>query len=391
MNLRYHATVIGAGLVGTAAALALARGGLNVALIEPREPSPPGETWDIRVYAISPGSEALLNDLGAWAHLDVARVQSVFRMDVHGDAGGKLRLDAYEAGTAKLASILESNRLQHALWQAVGAQDNIDVFCPVNVTDIGWGKTHSSVVLDTGKIIESELVVGADGAHSATRERAGILASVSPYGQSGVVANFATEKAHGGTAFQWFRSDDARGDIVAYLPLPGNRMSLVWSTATEHAQSLLTLDPDAFCARVEAAGASQLGKLSLLTPPAAFPLRLMQPDSVVRSGCVLVGDAAHGVHPLAGQGVNLGFGDVAALAQVLSRRGRASCGDANLLGHYARSRAEPVARLQFVTDNLWRLFGLETPLASMMRNTGMSALNKLGPVKSALVHEALFS
>ncbi len=399
MNRRYHATVIGAGLVGAAAALALARSGLNVALIEPRAASAPDEIWDTRVYAISPGNQALLHALGVWDRLDAARVQSVFRMDVCGDAGGKLRLDAYEAGTPRLAAILESNRLQHALWQALKAQDNIDIFCPANVTDIIWGTAHSSVVLDNGRNIESELVIGADGAPSRTRERAGISARISPYEQAGVVANFATEKPHGGTAFQWFRAEGtvegavekSAGDIVAYLPLPGNRMSLVWSTATQHAQSLLALAPDVFCARVEAAGVAQLGKLSLLTPPAAFPLRLMQPSSVVRTGCVLVGDAAHGVHPLAGQGVNLGFGDVAMLAQVLCQRGRALCGDAQLLEGYARRRAEPVVRLQFVTDSLWRLFGLETPLASMLRNTGMSALNTLGPVKSALVHEALFS
>lgn len=391
MNRRYHATVIGAGLVGATAALALAQSGLNVALIEPRAASAPDEIWDTRVYAISPGNQALLHALGVWDRLDAARVQSVFRMDVCGDAGGKLRLDAYEAGTPKLAAILESNRLQHALWQALKAQDNIDIFCPANVTDIIWGTAHSTVVLDNGRNIESELVIGADGAQSRTRERAGISARISSYQQAGVVANFSTEKPHGGTAYQWFRSEETTGDIVAYLPLPGNRMSLVWSTATQHAQSLLDLNAEAFCARVEVAGAAQLGKLSLLTAPAAFPLRLMQPSSVVRPGCVLVGDAAHGVHPLAGQGVNLGFGDVATLAQVLSQRGRALCGDAQLLEGYARRRAEPVARLQFVTDSLWRLFGLETPLASMLRNTGMSALNTLGPVKSALVHEALFS
>lgn len=388
---RYHAAVIGAGLVGAAAALALARHGLNVALIEAHEFPLPAEAWDARVYAISPGSEALLNDLGAWTHLDARRIQSVFRMDVRGDAGGQLRLDAYESGAPKLATILESGRLQQALWQRVKVQDNIEVFCPTGVEDILWGAAHSVITLNNGQKIEAELVIGADGAQSKTRERAGIVAKVSPYGQSGVVANFLTEKPHGGTAFQWFRSDHAKGDIVAYLPLPGNRMSLVWSTVSEHAQSLLALEPDAFCSRVETAGDAQLGKLELLTKPAAFPLRLMQPSSVVAPGCVLVGDAAHGVHPLAGQGVNLGFGDVAALAEVLSQRGRALCGDAQLLAHYARCRAEPVARLQFVTDSLWRLFGMENPPASQVRNTGMSALNTLGPVKSALVHEALFS
>lgn len=348
---------------------------------------PKPDQWDARVYAVSPDSEALLENLGVWSRLDASRVQPVYRMDVHGDAAGELVLDAYEAGVPKLAGILESARLQHALWLAVREHGNIEVFCPANVTDIAWGSPHSVITLDKGVTLEAELLIGADGAHSAIREKAGILAKISPYQQSGVVANFAAEKPHRGTAFQWFHD----GDVIAYLPLPGNRMSLVWSTATEHAQALLALDKQEFCAQVEAAGASRLGKLNLITKPAAFPLGLMQTDSPVRAGCALVGDAAHGVHPLAGQGVNLGFGDVAALVRVLEERGRARCGDAALLQRYARCRAEPVARMQLVTDSLWRLFRRDERLLAVARNTGMSALNKLGPVKSALMHEAFFN
>lgn len=392
MSMRYHAAVIGAGLVGSATALALARAGLNVALVEPREAGVPDTGWDIRVYAISPDSEALLDELGAWKRLDAARIQTVYRMDVHGDASGALLLDAYAAGVPRLATILESARLQHALWQAVKAHDNIEVVCPANVADITWASPRSVVALDNGRVLEAELVVGADGAQSMIRQRAGIESKVSPYGQSGVVANFETEQPHRGTAFQWFRPYKRRcGDIIAYLPLPGNRMSLVWSTATEHAQELLALGEQEFCAQVEQAGASRLGRLRLITRPVAFPLRLMQTDSPVRAGCALVGDAAHGVHPLAGQGVNLGFGDVAALADVIAQRGRSSCGDPALLERYARRRAGPVARMQFVTDNLWRLFGRDDRLAGVMRNSGMSLLNKLEPAKSALIHEAFFN
>jgi 2-octaprenyl-6-methoxyphenol hydroxylase len=389
---RYHAAVIGAGLVGSTAALALARAGLDVALIEAREPALPIDAWDIRVYAISPGSETLLDGLGAWERLDPSRLQTVYRMDVHGDGSGRLVLDAYEAGVPRLASILESTRLQHALWQAVKAHGNIDIICPANVTDVAWGASHTVVTFDNATALEAELVVGADGAQSAIRKRAGIEAKVSNYRQSGVVANFDVENAHHGTAYQWFRRyQSGCGDIVAYLPLPGNRMSLVWSTATEHAEELLALGEEDFCAEVAQAGESRLGRLRLLTRPAAFPLRLAQLDSPVRPGCALVGDAAHGVHPLAGQGVNLGFGDVAALADVIARRGRARCGDAALLARYARQRAEPVSRMQFVTDSLWRLFGRDERLAALARNSGMSLLNKLGPAKSALIHEAFFN
>lgn len=393
MVARFHVAVIGAGLVGSATAIALARCGLNVALIETREPSKPasGESWDARIYAINPGSEAFLQALGVWPLLDTDRVQPVYGMDVSGDAGGRLRMDAYASGEPHLASIVESGHMQKGLWQVAAQQDNVTLLCPAGVRHIEWGIPRSRLTLDTGACIEVELVVGADGAQSLTRERAGIAVRTRPYNQSGVVANFATEKPHHGVAHQWFRNVEGNGDVVAYLPLPGNRMSMVWSTATDHAQSLLALEPEEFCARVGLAGQSGLGKLSLLTPPAAFPLRLLQPETTLRPGCALVGDAAHGVHPLAGQGVNLGFGDALMLAEILAQRGRAGCGDERLLARYARRRAEPVARMQFVTDSLWRLFGLNYPLASWMRNSGMTVLNHLGPLKSALVHEALFT
>ena len=388
----YQAAVIGAGLVGSAAALALARAGLSVALVEPRQAAAPDDSWDIRVYAISPDSQALLDALGAWPGLDAARTQAVYRMDVHGDASGELLLDAYAAGVPRLATILESARLQQALWRAVEGHGNIETVCPANVSDVAWASPHSAIALDNGRVLAAELVVGADGAHSMIRQRAGIEAKATPYGQSGVVANFETEKPHRGTAFQWFRRlRPGCGDIVAYLPLPGNRMSLVWSTATEHAQELLALGEAEFCRQVEQAGESRLGGLRLLTRPAAFPLRLMQTDSPVRAGCALVGDAAHGVHPLAGQGVNLGFGDVAALAEVMARRGKSACGDPALLERYARRRAGPVARMQFVTDSLWRLFGRDERLAGLARNAGMALLNKMEPAKSALIHEAFFN
>ena len=387
MQARFHAIIVGAGLVGSATALALSRAGLNVALVEPHEAAEPNDGWDVRVYAISPGSEALLESLGAWSRMDASRLQAVYRMDVHGDTDGHLVMDAYEAGVPKLATILESGRLQHALWQTLGEHGNIEVICPASVVEVDWNNPYTVITLDNGKKLEAELVIGADGARSAIRERAGIQAKVRPYGQSGVVANFQTELPHHGTAFQWFRE----GDIIAYLPLPGNRMSLVWSTGTEHAQSLLALSEQDFCQQVMQAGMTRLGELSLITPPAAFPLRLAQLHSPVRAGCALVGDAAHGVHPLAGQGVNLGFGDVAALAEVLAARGKAHCGDLVLLERYARRRAEPVSRMQLVTDTLWRLFGREEKVAATARNTGMSILNKLGPVKSALIHEAFFN
>ena len=391
--------VIGGGLVGAATALALLKLGLRVVLIEQHPAPSPTDAWDPRIYAISPASEDLLRELGVWQGMDTTRLQAVYRMDVYGDTQGHLRFDAYESGMARLATILESNRLQHALWQAIREQDESAVRCPAELESIDWSTPASTLHFADGSRLRAELVVAADGVHSRVRELAGLSQHTQPYAQQGIVANFACELPHRGTAFQWFNHTRQHGDIVTYLPLAdsevlseaknqsacnGNRMSLVWST--QDAAALLALDSDAFTQQVELAGHARLGKLSLLTPPLAFPLQLTRVECIFKPGLVLVGDAAHGVHPLAGQGVNLGFADVAALRAVLQKRGLADCGDERLLARYARQRALPVAQMQGVLHGLYHLFYLEG--ARWPRNTGMNLLNHLGFAKSALVREA---
>ncbi|MEW6414313.1 MAG: UbiH/UbiF family hydroxylase [Pseudomonadota bacterium] len=380
---RYQAVVVGAGLVGAAAALALGRRGVRVALIERQPPAVPDAAWDSRIYAISPASQRFLEAIGAWQRLEADRVQPVFRMDVAGDAGGAVRLDAYEAGVPRLAAILESGRLQHALWQAIDADGSVARHCPAAIASIERGEGMTRIELDAGTVLESELVVGADGAASRIRDWAGIASTRIPYGQSGVVANFSCERPHRGTAFQWF----AGGDILAWLPLTGTRMSMVWSTSSAHADELVALDARALVEKVRAAGHDRLGALDLLTPAAAFPLRLIRVGSPVAPGVALIGDAAHGVHPLAGQGVNLGFGDAEALVEVLAQHRRVPLGDLRILRAYARQRAEPVLRMQALTHGLHHLFA--TPRAGWLRNTGMSLVDRLAPLKAALVREAM--
>jgi len=380
---RYQIVIVGAGLVGAAAALALGRQGLRVALVERQPPHLPDETWDTRIYAISPASQRFLERLGAWQRMDAGRIQPVFRMDVAGDRFGAIRLDAYEAGVSHLATIVEAGRLQHALWQALQAAGNVALLCPAGIDSIQWGKPHTQLTLADGSLLEAELVVGADGAASRIREWAGLASTLTPYGQSGVVANFTCEMPHRGTAFQWF-SD---GDILAWLPLSGNRLSMVWSTQSAHADELVALDAAALADKVQAAGHDRLGALHLLTPAAAFPLRLIRVDAVAAPGVALIGDAAHGVHPLAGQGVNLGFGDAEALVDVLAQHRRAHCGDVRVLQRYARERAEPVQRMQALTHGLHHLFGDDR--AAWLRNAGMQVVNRLPPLKAALVREAM--
>ena len=380
---RYQAVVVGAGLVGAATALALGRQGLRVALVERQPAAVPTETWDTRIYAISPASQRLLEGIGAWQRMDAGRVQPVYRMDVAGDASGAIRLDAYQAGVSHLASILESGRLQHALWQALEADGSVALHCPATIASLTRDGAATRIDLAGGTVLETELVIGADGASSRIRDWAGIGSTLSPYGQSGTVANFECERPHHGTAFQWFFDSD----ILAWLPLPGNRMSMVWSTRTAHADELVGLDAATLTEKVRAAGHDRLGKLHLVTPAAAFPLRLIRVESAVAPGVALVGDAAHGVHPLAGQGVNLGFGDVETLVEVLVQHRRTHLGDERVLQRYARARAEPVQRMQALTHGLHHLFA--EPRAAWLRNTGMRLVDHLPPLKAALVREAM--
>lgn len=380
---RYQVVIVGAGLVGAAAALALGRQGVRVALVERRPPPPPGAAWDTRIYAISPASQRFLERIGAWHRLDGGRIQPVFRMDVAGDGSGAVRLDAYEAGVPRLATILESGRLQSALWQAIEADGNVALRCPATIESLVRDGASTQLTLADGTAIEAELIVGADGAASRIRDWAGLAATLAPYGQSGVVANFECGRAHRGTAFQWFFDSD----ILAWLPLSGNCVSMVWSTRSAHADALLMLEPAALAEKVRAAGHERLGELRLLTPAAAFPLRLIRVAAAVAPGVALIGDAAHGVHPLAGQGVNLGFGDAEALAAVLARQRRGNCGDMRVLQRYARERAEPVQRMQAVTHGLHHLFADDR--AAWLRNSGMKLVDRLPPLKAMLVREAM--
>jgi 2-octaprenyl-6-methoxyphenol hydroxylase len=398
---RYQVVIVGAGLVGAAAALALGRQGLRVALIERQPPDTtfhglqpvesrtplvgqvPDDDWDTRIYAISPASQRFLERISAWQRMDAGRVQPVFRMDVAGDTSGAIRLDAYEAGVSHLAAIVESGRLQHALWQAIEADGNVALHCPAAIASLERGESVTRIALADGSTLEAELVVGADGAASRIREWAGLGSTLTPYDQSGVVANFECEIPHRGTAFQWFFDSD----ILAWLPLAGNCMSMVWSTRTAHADELVALDAAALAENVQAAGHERLGGLRLLTPAAAFPLRLIQVEAAVAPGVALIGDAAHGVHPLAGQGVNLGFGDAEALVDVLAQHRRTHCGDLRVLHRYARQRAEPVQRMQALTHGLYHLFA--DSRAAWLRNAGMRFVNRLPPLKAALVREAM--
>jgi 2-octaprenyl-6-methoxyphenol hydroxylase len=386
---RFDVIIAGAGLPGLALAPALARSGLRVALADRApiaSPEAAPDTWDTRVYAISPGSAAFLQRIGAWQSLPGERIAAVESMRIEGDSRGLLQFSAYDLGERALAWIVEERALRTALLPAVHAA-GVALYGGVAFGSLGWSADAATLTLADGQVLEARLLVGADGVRSWVRAAAGLLAVPKPYGQTAVVANFACERAHQGCARQWFRPD---GGVLAWLPLPERRISIVWSAPDALAAELLADPIDTLAERVAAAGEEALGALTPLGPAAGYPLLYLRLPTSVAHRLALVGDAAHGLHPLAGQGVNLGFGDAEALAEVLRERGPLDdSGAPVLLTRYARRRAEPVMAMQAVTDGLARLFGTSRPWLRILRNAGLSAVDRLPVVKRVLAQPAL--
>jgi len=369
--------VVGRGAVGLATALALSRAGLRATLIgapPAAEAGDEADPWDLRVFALSAATRALLESIGVWHALDAARVAPVYDMRVFpafGSDRDALHFSAYEARVEALAWIVEQRNLLRALGQAVrfaGLPIVDERFDGVDADPRALPQASGSVPestiplrLEGGRRLSARLLVGADGAASRVRESAGLAWSVSDYPQRALVAHFDTERPHRDIAWQWF----GRDGILALLPLPPasaagatqGRVSMVWSAPHELADALVAMAPGELAERVQQAAGSALGTMTAISRVQAFPLRLGRVGSMIGPRLALVGDAAHLVHPLAGQGMNLGFGDVAALARLLRERGSGGDpGDRLLLRRYARARAEPVAAMRGATDALQRLF-----------------------------------
>lgn len=382
--------VIGGGLVGASLVAGLQDSGLTIALVEPHEtaPLPRDESWDSRVYAISPGSAVFLESLGIWQRMALERVTPVYEMAVWGDDhSAQINFSAYEMGVAELAFIAENRQLQTAVWEALKpTNEHLRICSPAKCTSITWLESHAEVRLDDGTQFDARLVVGADGVNSWVRNQAGIEESRRPYHQIGVVANFVAELPHRHIAYQWFRRDG----VLALLPLPDKRVSMVWSTGEEHAAELRNLSAEALCHQVEEASLHTLGKLELITSPVGFPLNFVHVDALIKPRLVLIGDAAHGIHPLAGQGVNLGLRDTRELVAVLNGRGALrDCGDFMLLRQYELARKEDIWALEQVTDGLQKLFNNSNPTLARLRNLGLEITNRLPLIKNRLMRHAL--
>lgn len=384
--MQFDIVIIGGGLAGTSFAVALRASRCRIALIEGRAPSRPHDTWDSRIYAVSPANARFLADIGAWKHLDATRMAPVYDMEIYGDRGAQLDFSAYASGVPELAWIVESASMQQELWETVKRQPNVTLLSPAQPVALRVEPEYATVTLADDRQLVTQLIVAADGANSWARNAAGITAEFTPYNEKGVVANFACSSPHRNTAFQWFRTDG----VLAYLPLPENLISIVWSTPDAHAAQLMALPPEALCERVAAAGEHRLGTLQLITPAAAFPLRLMRVARTTAHRLALIGDAAHAIHPLSGHGINLGFQDARVLAEVLEALPEdADCGEEMPLRRYARARAEEVLAMQATTHALQRLFRPQSAPLSRLRNIGLNLTNHLPVVRDTLVRYAL--
>jgi 2-polyprenyl-6-methoxyphenol hydroxylase-like FAD-dependent oxidoreductase len=364
----FDIAVRGAGIVGQSLALSLARLGLQVALRP--DAVRPADQGDVRAYALNAASVALLRTLKVWDALPAQAATPVYDMRIQGDApGALLEFSAWEQRVGELAWITDAAVLERELATAVR-------FAP-----------HITVSADE---VPAPLIALCEGKTSATREALGVKFERHDYGHRAIAARLTASRPHQGVARQWFGAPDVLALLPFDTPQPEASYALVWSVPEARAQTLLGLDDAAFEDMLMHATGGEVGELRLAAPRASWPLVRAQADAWCGPGWVLLGDAAHVVHPLAGQGLNLGLADVVALTQVLqAREAWRGLGDEKLLRRYARGRLAPTWAMGQVTDGLLRLFSHDAPGVRELRNRGLGLVNRMSPVKRWLTARAL--
>ncbi len=380
-------------MVGAAAALGCANQGLQVIVVEKYQPGTefnPGYINN-RVSALTRASENLLDKLGVWSEMKSMRVEPYTDMHVW-DAFGKgvIHFDAAEIAEPSLGHIVENHVTQLVLWKNLADHENVSIICPDSVVAVSRDGTNSLVRLDSGLSLVASLVVVADGRKSAVRDMLGIETSGWLYDQHALVATITTENGHQHTAWQHFMENGP----LALLPLGHNAdksCSIVWSTSPQQAEQLLALAEDSFCEALTIASEAVLGEVIKVQDRAVFPLELRHANTYIREGFVLVGDAAHAVHPLAGQGVNLGFLDVITLLEVISEATgqQRAIGGTHSLRKFERARKGSNIAMLAAMDGFKRLFSNDVMALSIMRNTGLSLVDNLGPLKQFFVRYAM--
>lgn len=383
----YDVAIIGAGMVGATLASLLSRSGFSVALVEAVEPLPFDAEADVglRVSAISPGSAAILEQAGAWKWVSTQRQRPYRRMQVEdGVEMEPLVFDAPVFNMERLGTIVENALLQWSLWKVVNSESLVDINCPDQLDGIEISQHHNRVLLKSGKVINAKLVVGADGAASGVRKAMGIRQDYYAYNQHGLVAVVGKQKANPGVAWQRFLP----GGPLAFLPLADGRSSIVWTCPSLEAERLLALDTEEFISELDIASSGWLGSVESCGPRAAFPLSMRLSENYASQGVVLVGDAAHAVHPLAGQGVNLGLADTASLVEILTSersKGRDK-GMAYALQSYDRLRRSESEAMAFGMHALRSLFGIEA--MSPLRRIGLAVVKRSWTIKDIFLQRA---
>lgn len=382
VNKEFDIVIVGGGLVGSAFAadVLIHSPNTRILIIEAKKPefieNPP---LDSKIYAVSPKNFEQFTKIGVFP--DLSRVGKIEKMNVFGDTNGSIDFDSGGTYDVYLARLVEYTNLQKAILDKLEEYPNLEM-CYGQIATIDNQISEVRVVMADESIYTGSLLVAADGGNSFVRKVVGFNSQQIDYEQSGVVANFSCEKNHANTAYQWFLGDS----ILAFLPLAENKISIVWSTSNP--KSLLDLSCDGFVSVVEAASQNKLGKLKLITEPQAFPLKLNLIEKCYKDRVILIGDAFHTIHPLAGQGVNLGFGDAWELSALMAQVGISQLSQADL-ARYNYDRLFEVRKMQLTCHSLQRLFNNRSLVANYARNFGLNLVNSIKPLKKILINNAI--
>jgi len=390
----FDIAVIGAGIVGSTAALSLARAGYHVALVEAHEPKAwSGGNPDLRVVALAADNQKLLDSCGVWKKIAGRRVQFYTEMRVwDAAAGNELHLTARQQAQESLGAIVENNNIADALWQAIKQEGRIHCFCPDKIETIEQER-DVTIHLQSGATFKAGLVLGADGASSKVRELLGLKTDKKDYGQRGLVAYVRTAESHRNTAWQRFLPTGP----LAFLPFSDGRCSIVWTLPNDEAERLLQCDDESFCRELTRAFDARLGDVTEVSKRAAFPLQRQLSKEMLVGRVALIGDAAHAVHPLAGQGVNLGLRDVAALLELLgeakttpehSKLKNAVQVSQHKLERWARQRTSENAIAAYSFEAINRVFSNDDVLPTLLRGHAFGIANALPPIRNFLLKQA---